>query len=127
MAINATQRFPLDHLLECSQCRGPIHIGEGPDPVYTCAGRTHQAEPCGAPALRAAELNRLLPGQVMSVIITDSTFPAFREEVGGALAEVGQEPPEEDEIRRTATDPEWLLTEQALLPRAVRWHSGSPH
>ena len=114
MTINTTQHFPLDHLLQCGLCGAPMHLKVRPDLVYACAGRAAQPAPCGAPHLRAAEANRHLLSQVMSVIITDSTFRTFREKVGGALAEAGQEPPEEDELRRTATDPGWLLVpEQA--------------
>ena len=118
----ASQRFPLDHLMECSQCGVPMRLEDGPDPVYTCPGSPDQTEPCQAPALRAEDLNRHLLGQVMSAIITDSTFPGFRAEVGGALAEAGQDPPEEDELRRNAVEPEWLLAEPeagAVLSRFI--------
>ena len=118
----ATQRFPLDHLMECGQCGAPMHLEDGPAPVYTCPGSPDQTEPCQAPALRAEDLNRHLLGQVMSAIITDSTFDTFREEVGEALAEAGQDPPEEDELRRNAVDPEWLLAEPeagAVLSRFI--------
>ena len=107
----ATQRFPLDHLMECGQCGAPMQLEDRPAPVYTCPGSPDQAEPCGTPSLRAADLNRHLLGQVMIMLITDSTFDTFREEVGEALAEAGQEPPEAAELRRAAVEPEWLLAE----------------
>ena len=115
MTINATQRFPMDQLLQCGQCGAPMHLEDRPGPVYTCAGSSNQKEPCQAPALRAADLNRHLLGQVMSVIITDSTFHTVREAVGGALAEAGHDATEADEIcRNAASVPEWLMTaEQA--------------
>ena len=115
MTINATQRFPIDQLLQCGQCGAPMHLEDRPGPVYTCAGSSNQKEPCQAPALRAADLNRHLLGQVMSVIITDSTFHTFRETVGGALAEAGHDATEADELcRNAASVPEWLMTaEQA--------------
>ena len=56
------------------------------------------------------------------MLITDSTFDTFREEVGGALAEAGQDPSEEDELRRNAVEPEWLLAEPeagAVLSRFI--------
>ena len=115
MTINATQRFPMDQLLQCGQCGAPMHLEDRPDPVYTCAGSSNQKEPCQAPALRAADLNRHLLGQVMSVIITDSTFHTVREAVCGALAEAGHDATEADELcRNAASVPEWLMTaEQA--------------
>ena len=115
MTINATQRFPMDQLLQCGQCGAPMHLEDRPGPVYTCAGSSNQKEPCQAPALRAADLNRHLLGQVMSVIITDSTFHTVREAVGGALAEAGHDATEADELcRNAASVPEWLMTaEQA--------------
>ncbi len=115
MTINATQRFPMDQLLQCGQCVAPMHLEDRPGPVYTCAGSSNQKEPCQAPALRAADLNRHLLGQVMSVIITDSTFHTVREAVGGALAEAGHDATEADELcRNAASVPEWLMTaEQA--------------
>ena len=115
MTINATQRFPMDQLLQCGQCGAPMHLEDRPGPVYTCAGSSNQKEPCQAPALRAADLNRHLLGQVMSVIITDSTFHTVREAVGGALAEAGHDATEADELCRIAASvPEWLMTaEQA--------------
>ena len=115
MTIDTNQHFPLDHLLQCGLCGAPMHLEERPHLAYACAGRAAQPAPCGAPYLRAGEANRHLLRQVMSVIITDSTFGTFREQVGGALAEAGQAPPEEDELRRTAADPGWLLVpEQAV-------------
>ena len=102
MTINATQRFPMDQLLQCGQCGAPMHLEDRPGPVYTCAGSSNQKEPCQAPALRAADLNRHLLGQVMSVIITDSTFHTVREAVGGALAEAGHDATEADELCRNA-------------------------
>ena len=105
MTIDTNQHFPLDHLLQCGLCGAPMHLEERPDLAYACAGRAAQPAPCGAPYLRAAEANRHLLRQVMSVIITDSTFGTFREQVGGALAEAGQAPPEEDELRRTRRRP----------------------
>jgi hypothetical protein len=113
-----TQRFPLDDLLQCGQCGGPLHLGNPAEPVYTCAGSTDKAdrtESCPAPALRAEDLNRLVISQVMSVIITDSTFHTVREAVGGALAEAGHDATEADELcRNAASVPEWLMTaEQA--------------
>ena len=115
MTINATQRFPMDQLLQCGQCGAPMHLEDRPGPVYTCAGSSNQKEPCQAPALRAADLNRHLLGQVMSVIITDSTFHTVREAVGGALAEAGHDAGEADELcKNAASVPEWLMTaEQA--------------
>ena len=115
MTINATQRFPMDQLLQCGQCGAPMHLEDRPGPVYTCAGSSNQKEPCQAPALRAADLNRHLLGQVMSVIITDSTFHTVREAVGGALAEAGHDATEADELcRNAASVPEWLMAaEQA--------------
>ena len=118
----ATQRFPLDHLMECGQCGAPMQLEDRPAPVYTCPGSPDQAEPCGTPSLRAADLNRHLLGQVMIMLITDSTFDTFREEVGEALAEAGQEPPEAAELRRAAVEPEWLLAEPeagAVLSRFI--------
>ena len=134
MAINATQRFPLDHLLQCGGCGAPMELEEGPDQVYSCTGKPDRTDPCGAPSLRAADLNRHLLSHVMSVIITDATFRTFREEVGGALAEAGQEPPEADELRTTATDQDWLLAAEqapeagAILGRfidRIRLHPGA--
>ena len=115
MTINATQRFPMDQLLQCGQCGAPMHLEDRPGPVYTCAGSSNQKESCQAPALRAADLNRHLLGQVMSVIITDSTFHTVREAVGGALAEAGHDATEADELcRNAASVPEWLMkAEQA--------------
>ena len=84
-----TQRFPLDDLLQCGQCGGPLHLGNPAEPVYTCAGSTDKAdrtESCPAPALLAEDLNRLVISQVMSVIITSATENAFRAAVVGALA-----------------------------------------
>ena len=54
MTINATQRFPMDQLLQCGQCGAPMHLEDRPGPVYTCAGSSNQKEPCQTPALRAA-------------------------------------------------------------------------
>ena len=118
MATNTTptQRFPLDNLLQCGQCGAPLHLEDGPDPAYACAGRSDRTEPCGAPFLRAEDLNRHLLSQVMSVIITDSTFDAFKAAVGGALGEAGHHDPAEadDLIKNAATAPDWLMTaEQA--------------
>ena len=114
MATNTpTQRFPLDELLQCGQCGAPLHLA---DQVYTCSGRPNGTDPCTAPPLRAADLNRHLLSQVMSVIITDSTFAAFKAAVGGALGEAGHHDPAEadDLIKNAATAPDWLMTaEQA--------------
>ena len=115
MAINTTptQRFPLDHLLQCGQCGAPMQLDDGPDPIYACTGRPDGADPCGTPALRAEDLNRRLLGQVMSVIITDRTFDAFKAAVGGALAEAGHDATEADDlVRKAASVPEWLMTRE---------------
>ena len=72
------RRFPLDHLLECSQCGVPMRLEDGPDPVYTCPGSPDQTEPCQAPALRAEDLNRHLLGQVMSAINHRQHIPWFQ-------------------------------------------------
>ena len=116
MATNTpTQRFPLDHLLQCGQCGAALHLEDGQYQVYTCSGSPDQTEPCGAPPLRAADLNRHLLSQVMSVIITDSTFDAFKAAVGGSLAEAGHDAAEAALlVGNAASVPEWLLTaEQA--------------
>ena len=111
MTIDTTQRFPLDHLLQCGRCGTPMHLEDGPDPAYVCTGKPAQPEACETPSLRAEALNRHLVGQVLSVIITDVTFDAFRAAVGGALAEAGHDPAEADELCQTAASvPEWLLT-----------------
>ena len=115
MATNTTptQRFPLDNLLQCGQCGTPLHLA---DQVYTCSGGPNGTDPCTAPPLRAADLNRHLLSQVMSVIITDSTFDAFKAAVGGDLGEAGHHDPAEadDLIKNAATAPDWLMTaEQA--------------
>ena len=115
MTTNAvTQRFPLDTFLQCSQCGGPLHLQNMPEPAYTCAGSTNQTEPCQALALLAEDLNRHLLSQVFRVIITDSTFHAFRAAVVGALAEAGHEDAEAaDEICRSATSvPAWLMASE---------------
>ncbi len=120
-----TQRFPLDDLLQCGQCGGPLHLGNPAEPVYTCAGSTDKAdrtESCPAPALLAEDLNRLVISQVMSVIITSATENAFRAAVVGALEEAGHEVTEAaDEICRSAASvPAWLMaSEQAPEGGAV--------
>ena len=119
-----TQRFPLDDLLQCGQCGGPLHLGNPAEPVYTCAGSTDKAdrtESCPAPALLAKNLNRLLISQVMSVIITSATENAFRTAVVRALAEAGHEAEAADEICSSATSvPAWLMaSEQAPEGGAV--------
>ena len=109
MNIN-TLRFPLDHLLECSRCGTTMHLNDSPEPHYTCQGRSDKTNPCGTPALKAMDLNRFLIGEVMPVVITDSTLPAFRQAVGGALAKVpAQTQWGDDELMRVATDPEWVM------------------
>ena len=116
MTIEALRSFPLDNLLQCSQCGAPMYLQTRPEPAYTCAGSTDQAEPCGAPALRAMDLNQHLLSQVLTVLITDSTFPAFRAEVGGALAIFGQELPEDEELHRNITsDPGWLMAAEQVV------------
>ena len=122
MTIKATQHFPLDNLLECGRCGGPLHLGNAPEPVYTCAGSADETEPCPAPALLAEDLNRHLLSKVMSMIITSATEDTFRAAVGEALAEAGHETLEAvDEICRSASSiPDWLLTaEDALEGGAV--------
>ena len=114
-----TQRFPLDQLLQCGQCGGPLHLVENTpeEPTYTCAGSTDETEPCHAPALLAEDLNRHLLGQVLSVIITSATGTIFRAAVVGALEEAGHEDAEAaDEICRSVESvPAWLMaSEQAL-------------
>ena len=99
--------------MRCGQCGAPLHLEDGQYQIYTCSGSPDRAEPCGAPPLRAADLNRHLIRQVMSMIITDSTRDAFQEAVGGALAEAGHDAAEADDlIRDAASAPEWLLTEE---------------
>ena len=116
MTIKATQRFPLDNLLECGRCGGPLHLGNAPEPVYTCAGSADETEPCPAPALLAEDLNRHLLSKVMSMIITSATEDTFRAAVGEALAEAGHETlGAADEICRSVESvPAWLMaSEQA--------------
>ena len=114
MTIDATQRFPLDDLLQCRQCGGPLHLMNIPTKVaYTCAGRTDQAE-CQAPALLAEDLNRYVLSQVMSMIITSATRGTFQEAVRDALAEAGHEPGAAETIfGSTSVVPDWLLTPEA--------------
>ena len=92
MAINTRNRFPLDHLLECSRCGSPMRLQGGPEPTYRCTGQQDQTNPCGAPALRARDLNEHLIREVMKVVITENTLPAFMAAAGGALAEGRQRP-----------------------------------
>ena len=115
MTINTTQRFPLDDLLQCRQCGGPLHLLENiPEPAYACAGSTDRTERCQAPALLAEELNRYLLSQVMSVIITSATRRTLQEAVRDALAEAGHEPGEAETIFGSASlIPDWLLTPEA--------------
>ena len=117
MTIKATtQRFPLDNLLECGRCGGPLHLGNAPEPAYTCAGSADETS-CPALALLAEDLNRHLLGQVLSVIITSATGTIFRAAVVGALEEAGHEDAEAaDEICRSVESvPAWLMaSEQAL-------------
>ena len=114
MTINATQRFPLDHLLQCAQCGGPLHlINAPPKMAYTCAGSTDQAE-CQAPALLAEDLNRYVLSQVMSVIITSATRDTLKKAIRDALAEAGDEPEAAEAIFESASlIPDWLLTAEA--------------
>ena len=117
-----TQRFPLDQLLQCGQCGGPLHLVENTpeEPTYTCAGSTGSTgriPSCPALALLAEDLNRHLLGQVLSVIITSATGTIFRAAVVGALEEAGHEDAEAaDEICRSVESvPAWLMaSEQAL-------------
>ena len=40
-----TQRFPLDDLLQCGQCGGPLHLENIPEePAYACSGKTDRPE-----------------------------------------------------------------------------------
>ena len=111
MAINTRNRFPLDHLLECSRCGSPMRLQSGPEPTYRCTGQPDQNNRCGAPALRARNLNQRLIREVMKAVITDSTLPAFMAGAGGALAEARQRPTGVEEFRRMAASPEWLMAE----------------
>ena len=120
MTINATKRFPLNPLLKCGQCGAPMHLEDRPAPVYTCPGSPDQTEPCQAPALRAEDLNRHLLGQVMSAIITDSTFPGFRAEVSGVLAEPEAGAVLSRSIDRIRVEPRAALVEYRLpLPQGT--------
>ena len=115
MTINATKRFPLDDLLQCGQCGGPLHLVENiPEPAYACAGSTDRTERCPAPPLLAEDLNRHLLSQVMSMIITSATRNTFQEAVRDALAEAGHEPGAAETIfGSTSVVPDWLLTPEA--------------
>ena len=47
MTIKATtQRFPLDQLLQCGRCGGPLHLVENTpeEPTYTCAGSADETD-----------------------------------------------------------------------------------
>ena len=134
MAINTRNRFPLDHLLECGRCGATVRLQGRPEPTYRCTGQPDQTNPCGAPALRARDLNQRLIREVMKAVITDSTLPAFIAEAGGALAEARQRPMGVEELRRVATSPEWLMDESqaseagAVLGRfidRIRVHPGT--
>lgn len=111
MPINTGNHFPLDHLLECNRCSATMRLQEGPEPTYHCTGRPDQTNRCGAPAFRARDLNQRLIREVLQVVITDSTRPAFMAEAGGALAEARRRPMEEDELRKIVIDPEWFMAE----------------
>ena len=114
MTINATKRFPLDDLLQCAQCGGPLHLVNIPPKLaYTCAGSTDQPE-CPAPPLWAEDLNRRLLSQVMSMIITSATRNPFQAAVRDALAEAGHEAGAAETIFGSASlIPDWLLTPEA--------------
>ena len=115
MPINVTHRFPLDNLLQCAQCGGPLHLVENiPEPAYACAGSTDRTERCPAPPLLAEDLNRHVLSQVMSMIITSATRDTFHQAVRGALAEAGHEAGEAETICGSASlIPDWLLTPEA--------------
>ena len=115
MTINATKRFPLDDLLQCRQCGGPLHLVEDiPEPAYACAGSTDSTKRCPAPPLLAEDLNRCVIRQVMSAIITSATRDTFQEAIRDALAEAGHEPGEAETIFGSASlIPDWLLTPEA--------------
>ena len=112
MHINTASRFPLDNLLECGRCGTTMRLDGASEPRHTCKGQSDKANPCGTPPLRAVALNRLLIGEVMPVVITDSTFPAFRQAVGGALAKFPRQTQwGYDELRRVAISPDWVMAE----------------
>ena len=111
MPINVTHRFPLDNLLQCAQCGGPLHLVENiPEPAYACAGSTDRTERCPAPPLLAEDLNRHVLSQVMSMIITSATRDTFHQAVRGALAEAGEA---ETICGSASLIPDWLLTPEA--------------
>ena len=84
-----------------------------PEPAYACAGSTDRTERCPTPLL-AADLNRYVLSQVVSVIITSATRDTLKKAIKDALAEAGGEPEAAEAIFESASFiPEWLLTAEA--------------
>ena len=107
----ATRAFPTDNLLVCAQCREKFSLTKGPEPRYACHG------PCGH-SYRAEELNRLSLPQITAAVVTNVTFHSVSDGLDHMYREAtGQEAdnfPSDQEIRRLAADPDFLLIEHTV-------------
>ena len=112
-----TATFPLDTLIDCGNCGEALELVQGPEPRYVCPGD------CGTPTLDASEFNMAVVAQVLGSLITEDTFPAFREMVNRYIDEEIQRNPgvnleglrNDDELHRLITEPKAIITE-ALRP-----------
>ena len=94
-----------------------MDLAQEPEPRYVCLND------CGTPALDAAQFNLAVVGQALGSLITEETFPAFREMVNRHIDEETQRNPHvnlsglrnDDDLRRLISEPKAIITE-AMRP-----------
>ena len=117
MTAMTTTTFPLDTLVDCGNCGVSMDLVQGPEPRYVCPGN------CGTPALAAPEFNMAVVAQVLNSLITEDTFPTFREMVNRCIDDEIQRNPDanvdglrnDDELRRLINQPKAIIAE-AMRP-----------
>ena len=117
MTAMTTATFPLDTLIACGNCGEAMALAQERQPRYVCPSD------CGTPTLDASELNMAVVAQVLTSLITDDTFPAFREMVNRHIDEETRRNPDvnvdvlrnDDELRRLINEPKAIIGE-AMRP-----------
>ena len=112
-----TATFPLDTLIDCGNCGVAMDLVQESEPQYVCPST------CGTPMIDAREFNMAVVAQVLNSLITEDTFPAFREMVNRQIDEEIQRAPNvnvdglrnDDELHRLIKEPKAIMAE-AMRP-----------